>query len=48
MEQLEQAVEYSTKGPLSADALDRLRRLWANDAAPPTSAARAHPQTSRG
>jgi aryl-alcohol dehydrogenase-like predicted oxidoreductase len=34
LQQLEQAVEYSTKGPLPAGALDRLRQLWANDAAP--------------
>jgi aryl-alcohol dehydrogenase-like predicted oxidoreductase len=34
MEQLEQAVEYSTKGPLPAGALDRLRQLWASDALP--------------
>jgi aryl-alcohol dehydrogenase-like predicted oxidoreductase len=33
MQQLEQAAEYSTKGPLPADALDRLRQLWAADAA---------------
>jgi CubicO group peptidase (beta-lactamase class C family) len=30
MEQLEQAVEYSTKGPLPAGALGRLRQLWAS------------------
>jgi len=34
MEQLEQAVEYSTKGPLPAGALDRLRQLWASDVLP--------------
>jgi L-galactose dehydrogenase/L-glyceraldehyde 3-phosphate reductase len=30
MEQLEQAVEYSAKGPLPAEALDRLNQVWAN------------------
>jgi L-galactose dehydrogenase/L-glyceraldehyde 3-phosphate reductase len=34
MEQLEQAVEYCTRGPLPAEALDRLRQLWADDAVP--------------
>ena len=34
LEQLEQAVAYSTKGPLPTGALDRLRQLWANDATP--------------
>jgi aryl-alcohol dehydrogenase-like predicted oxidoreductase len=41
MEQLEQAVEYSTKGPLPASALERLRQLWATDAAPARSYASA-------
>jgi aryl-alcohol dehydrogenase-like predicted oxidoreductase len=31
MEQLEQVVEYSARGPLPADALDRLRQLWVSD-----------------
>jgi L-galactose dehydrogenase/L-glyceraldehyde 3-phosphate reductase len=30
MEQLDQAVEYSAKGPLPAEALGRLRQIWAN------------------
>jgi len=30
MAQLEQAVEYSAKGPLPAQALERLRQIWAN------------------
>jgi L-galactose dehydrogenase/L-glyceraldehyde 3-phosphate reductase len=34
MQQLEQAVDYSSKGPLSAEALDRLSQLWADDAVP--------------
>jgi aryl-alcohol dehydrogenase-like predicted oxidoreductase len=34
MEQLEQAVAYSAKGPLPAEALGRLRQLWGNDARP--------------
>ena len=34
LEQLEQAVEYSTKGPLPTGALDRLRQLWDNAAIP--------------
>jgi aryl-alcohol dehydrogenase-like predicted oxidoreductase len=34
LQQLEQAVEYSAKGPLPAGALARLRQLWAADAAP--------------
>jgi len=33
MEQLEQAIEYSAKGPLPPEALERLRELWANGAA---------------
>jgi len=33
MEQLEQAVAYSAKGPLPPEALGRLRQLWANGAA---------------
>jgi len=32
LEQLEQAVEFSAKGPLPAEALGRLRQLWANGA----------------
>jgi aryl-alcohol dehydrogenase-like predicted oxidoreductase len=31
MEQLEQAVEYITKGPLPVEALDRLNQIWLND-----------------
>jgi L-galactose dehydrogenase/L-glyceraldehyde 3-phosphate reductase len=34
MEQLEQAVEYSAKGPLPAEARGRLRQLWGNDTLP--------------
>jgi len=34
IEQLEQAVAYSAKGPLPAEALGRLRQLWGNDAIP--------------
>src|SRR5262249_13384953 len=30
MAQLEQAVEYSAKGPLPAQALERLRQIWAS------------------
>ena len=37
LQQLEQAVEYSANGPLSAGALDRLRQLWADDAGPAVS-----------
>src|SRR5262249_48297399 len=33
MEQLEQAVEYSAKGPFPPQALGRLQQLWANGAA---------------
>jgi aryl-alcohol dehydrogenase-like predicted oxidoreductase len=33
MEQLEQAVEYIAKGPLPAQALDRLKQVWASYAA---------------
>jgi aryl-alcohol dehydrogenase-like predicted oxidoreductase len=33
MEQLEQAVEYVTKGALPADALERLNQIWASYAA---------------
>ncbi|HEU5099067.1 MAG TPA: aldo/keto reductase [Roseiflexaceae bacterium] len=32
MQQLEQAAEYSAKGPLPAEALERLRQLWDGDA----------------
>lgn len=31
MEQLEQAVEYGGRGPLPAEALERLQQLWASD-----------------
>ena len=30
MEQLNQAVEYSAKGPLPGEAPGRLRQIWAN------------------
>src|SRR5262245_39307894 len=31
LEQLEQAVEYISKGPLPTEALDRLNQVWVND-----------------
>jgi len=31
MDQLEQAVEYISKGPMPAEALDRLNQVWVND-----------------
>jgi aryl-alcohol dehydrogenase-like predicted oxidoreductase len=37
MEQLEQAVEYSARGPLPPEAFDRLRQLWASDELPDRS-----------
>jgi len=41
MEQLEQAVEYSAKGPLPPEALGRLRQLWASDELPDRPAMRS-------